>query len=132
MLILDYASINHSEGTWAKDRRHNIELIVIPPNTTQWIQPNDVTVFGPAKAMLRKADEAFLSDDVSERPSLRRVMTVMSECIDKLQPHIAKTFRYVCDSPPDQLRRNKIPACTKSCLFYTVCYHQICGYRTNP
>ena len=80
-------------------------MIIIPANTTQWLQPNDVTVFGPAKAMLRKADDTFLAADVTERPSLRRAMTVMSDCIDKLQPHIAKTFRYVCNSLPDQLNK---------------------------
>ena len=100
-------------------------MIIIPANITQWLQLNDVTVFGLAKAMLRKVDDAFLAADVTERPSLRRAMTVMSDCIDNLQPHIAKTFRYVCDSPPDQLRRNKTPASTRSCLFYIDCYQAL-------
>lgn len=112
VLLLDAASINHSEKTWAKVRRHNIELLEIPANCTQWLQPNDVTVFGPAKKKLRAHDDAQL--ERCDKPDLRRAMTAMSMCIDAMQPKVAGTFTYVCDSPCDVLRRNKIK--TKSRL----------------
>ena len=114
LLLVDAASICHSAITYAKARRHNIELLQIPANCTQWLQPNDVSVFGPAKKKLRTRDDTYLSE--GGKPDLRRAITAMSMCIDEMKDSVAPSFTYVCESPPDVLRRNKIQTKSSSTL----------------
>ena len=54
-LFLDAASINRSDATRELCNKNNITVVPIPPNTTAWLQPWDVLVFGPAKNKVRKA-----------------------------------------------------------------------------
>ena len=67
-LFLDAASINRSDATRELCNKNNITVVPIPRNTTAWLQPCDVLVFGPAKNKVRKAMKHALNTD--ERPSI--------------------------------------------------------------
>ena len=52
-LLLDSVGYQHNDRTTQTCNKHNITLYRIPPNTTAWLQPRDVLLFGPAKQMVR-------------------------------------------------------------------------------
>ena len=59
---------NRSDATRELCNKNNIAIVPIPPNTTAWLQPCDVLVFGPAKNKVRKAMKHALNTD--KRPSI--------------------------------------------------------------
>ena len=61
-LFLDAASINRSDAT-LELCNNNITIVSIPPNTTAWLQPCDVFVFGSAKNKVHKAMKYALNTE---------------------------------------------------------------------
>ena len=44
--------------------KHNITVYRIPPNTTGWLQPCDIVLFGPAKQMVRHQHKLDRQSDI--------------------------------------------------------------------
>ncbi len=53
-LVIDSHSPHISPESRALARRHNITTIQVPPGRTSELQPNDVGVYGPLTAIVRK------------------------------------------------------------------------------
>ena len=53
-LFLDSLGYQHNNRTIETCNKHNITVYRIPPNTTAWLQPCDVVLFGLAKQKVRK------------------------------------------------------------------------------
>ena len=62
-MSLDAAPINRSDATRELCNKNNITIVPIPPNTTAWLQPWDVLLFGLAKNKVHKAMKHALNTD---------------------------------------------------------------------
>ena len=67
-MLLDSLGYQHNDRTTLKRNKHNIPMYRIPLNTTAWLRPCDVLVFGSAKNKVRKAIKHAL--DTDERPGI--------------------------------------------------------------
>ena len=82
-MFLDAASINRSDATRELCNNNNITIVPIPPNTTAWLQPCDVLVFGPAKNKVRKAMKLALNTD--ECPSILMACDELHNAIHEMR-----------------------------------------------
>ena len=69
-LFLDSLGYQHNSLTLEVCNKHNITVYRIPPNTTAWLQPCDVVLFGPAKEKVRKQHKVDRQLDI--QPTLQR------------------------------------------------------------
>ena len=69
-LFLDSLGYQHNSRTLDLCNKHNITVYRIPPNTTGWLQPCDVVLFGPAKQRVRHQHKLDRQSDIS--PTLQR------------------------------------------------------------
>ena len=53
-LLLDLLGYQHNDRTTQTWSKHYIALFRIPPNSSAWLQPCDVVLFGSAKQKVRK------------------------------------------------------------------------------
>ena len=75
----------------------------IPPNTTGWLQPCDVVLFGPAKQKVRKQHKLDRQSDTS--PTLQRTCQQFSDALNFVSNSAVKrTWDTLRTYTPEQLR----------------------------
>ncbi len=102
-LILDALGYQHNERTKQICNKHNITLYKVPPNTTGWLQPCDVTLFGPTKQKVRKVQKFDRQSNIP--PTLHRTCHQFSEALNSVSSGTIKhTFNRLRTATPTQLR----------------------------
>ena len=64
--------------------KNNITIVSIPPNTTAWLQPCDVLVFGPGKKKVHKAMKHALNTD--KRPCILMSCDELHKSVHDMRP----------------------------------------------
>ena len=102
-LFLDTASINRSDATRELCNKNNIIIVPIPPNTTAWIQPWDVFVFGPAMNKVRKAMKHALNTD--KRPSILMSCDELHKTIHEMRSEdIVQCWMNIAHQTTDEIK----------------------------
>ena len=75
----------------------------IPPNTTGWLQPCDIVLFGPAKQKVRKQHKFDRQSDIS--PTLQRTCEQFSDALNAVSNSAVKrTWDTLRTYTPEQLK----------------------------
>jgi len=102
-LILDALGYQHNDRTKQICNKHNITLYKVPPNTTGWLQPCDVTLFGPTKQKVRSVQKSDRQKNIS--PTLHRTCHQFSEALNSVSTDVIKrTFDRLRTATPTELR----------------------------
>ena len=102
-LLLDSLGYQHNDRTSQTRNKHNITVYRIPPNTTGWLQPWDVVVFGPAKNKVRKAMKDALNTD--ERPSILMSCDELHKAIHEMRSEdIVQCWMNITHQTIDELK----------------------------
>ena len=68
--------------------KHNIHTCLLPPNTTDRLQPMDVSVNKAAKSFLRKKFDNWYASQISDQLAGKDPTTVVLDPIDLSMPHL--------------------------------------------
>ena len=86
--LMDSLGYQHNNRTIYICNKHSITGYRIPPNTTGWLQPCDIVLFGPAKQMVR---HQLKLDRQSEIPStLQRTCEQFSDALNAVSNSAVK------------------------------------------
>ena len=102
-LFLDTASINRSDITRELCNKNNITIVPIPYNTTAWLQPCDVVLFGPARQ--KNGKQYKLDRQLDIQPTLQRTGHQFSVVLQSMSySAVKRTWDRLRISTPEQLR----------------------------
>ena len=86
--LLDSLGYQNNNRTVEVCNKHNITVYRIPPNTTGWLQPCDIVLFGPSKQKLSKQYKLDKQSDIS--PTLQRTCQQFSEALHAVSNSVVK------------------------------------------
>ena len=102
-LFLDSLGYQHNKETTQTCNKHNITVYRIPPNTTAWLQPCDILLFGSAKQTVRKQHKSDRQFNV--QPSLHRTCEQFSKALNAVSNSAVKrTWDRLRTYTPEQLK----------------------------
>lgn len=64
LLVMDGPGTHCNLDTWIWAYEHQISIVILPPNTTDWLQPLDVAVFRPLKAEYKRRLEELSNQGI--------------------------------------------------------------------
>ena len=94
LLLLDSHHSHLHQSVKEHSRRMGVELKIIPPKTTSYLQPVDVGFNGPFKAAMRRKWQHWLEFGTKEytakgyrkRPSYEEVLAMVAEALQDVRP----------------------------------------------
>lgn len=102
-LFLDSLGYQHNKRTTDVANKHNITVYRIPPSTTAWLQPCDVTLFGPTKQKVKTTQKR--ERQIGIDPTLRRACELFSDALHSFGVDmVQRTWDRLRVSTPEQLR----------------------------
>ena len=102
-LFLDSLGYQHNKETTQTCNKHNITVYRIPPNTTAWLQPCDILLFGSAKQTVRKQHKSDRQFNVQS--SLHRTCEQFSKALNAVSNSAVKrTWDRLRTYTPEQLK----------------------------
>ncbi len=101
--LLDSLGYQHNNRTLDICNKHNITVYRIPPNTTGWLQPCDIVLFGSSKQKVRHQHKLDRQSDI--QPTLQRTCQQFSDALNSVSTSAVKrTWDRIRTYTPEQLR----------------------------
>jgi hypothetical protein len=102
-LFLDSLNYQHNDRTKETCNNHNITVYRIPPNTTGWLQPCDIVLFGPTKQKVRHQHKLDRQSVI--QPTLQRTCEQFSKALNSVSNSAVKrTWDRLRTYTPEQLK----------------------------